>query len=98
MLLSCDTFQGISIIGSDSLSKSSNYTINIILSDDRNSDWKQVSVNLTVELTPCYPGFWQYPRSEKCECYNASDIIFCSGSTSTIKRGYWFGSVNGNQL
>ena len=29
-------------------------------------------------------------------CYNASDIVFCSGSSSsTIKRGYWFGSVTG---
>ena len=30
-----------------------------------------------------------------CECYNANDIMFCSGSNSTIKRGYWFGSVTG---
>ena len=88
-----DTFQGISIIGNISLAKSSNYTINIVLNDDRNSDWKQVSVNFTVELTPCHPGFWQYLGSEKCECYNDSDILFCSGSSSTIKGGYWFGSV-----
>ena len=98
ILLSCsdiNTFQGISIISNNSLSNTSNYTINIILNDDRNSDWKKVSVNLTVELTSCYPGFWQYPTSQKCECYNASDIVFCSGSSSTIKRGYWSGSVTG---
>ena len=88
-----DTFQGISIIGNNRLSKSSNYTINITLHDDRNSNWKQVSVNLTVELTPCYPGFWQDSGSVKCECYNAKDILFCSGSNSMIKRGYWFGKV-----
>ena len=88
-----DTFQGISIIGNNRLLKPSNYTINLNLHDDRNLDWKQVSVNLTVELAPCHPGFWQYLRSEKCECYNANDIVFCSGSNSTIKRGYWFGSV-----
>ena len=95
ILLSCnnDALQGISIIGNDSLSKSSNYTINIILHDDRNSNWKQVSVNLTVELTPCSAGFWQYPASEKCECYDTKDIVFCSGGNSTIKRGYWFGKV-----
>ena len=40
-----------------------------------------------------HPGFWQYPGSEKCECYNVNDIVFCSGSNSTIKRGYWFGKV-----
>ena len=91
-----DTFQGISIIGNNRLSKPSNYTINFILHDDRNFDWKQVSVNLTVELTPCHhPGFWQNSGSEKCECYNANNIVFCSGSNSTIKRGYWFGSVTG---
>ena len=94
VLLSCnDTFQGISIIGNKSIAKSLNYTINIVLHDDRNSDWKQISVNLTVELTSCHPGFWQYLRTEKCECYNANDIVFCSGSNSTIKRGYWFGKV-----
>ena len=94
ILLSCnDTFQGISITGNNHLSNSSNYTIKFTLYDDRNSDWKQVSVNLTVELKPCYSGFWQYSGSKKCECYNASDIVFCSGSSSTIRRGYWFGKV-----
>ena len=58
-------------------------------------DWKQISVNLTIELSPCHPGFWQYSNSMRCECYNINDIVFCSGSSSTIKRGYWFGSVTG---
>ena len=93
ILLSCDTFKGISIIGKTSVPNPSNYTINVTLHDDRNSDWKQVSVNLTLELTSCHDGFWQNLGSEKCECYNASDIVSCSGSSSTIKRGYWFGSV-----
>ena len=88
-----DTFQGISITGNISLAKSSNYTINIALHDDRNSDWKQISVNLTIHLTSCYPGFWQNSGSVKCECYSSEDIVLCSGSNSTIKRGYWFGKV-----
>ena len=70
-----------------------NFSINIALHDDCNSDWKQISVNLTIELASCYPGFWQYPSSQKCECYKTSDIVLCLGSSSTIKRGYWFGSV-----
>ena len=97
-LLSCnDTFQGISIIGNNRLTESSNYTINLFLHVDRNSHWKQISVNLTVELTPCHPGFWQYPGSVICECYtdDDDDTVLCSGSSSTIKRGYWFGSVTG---
>ena len=93
--ISCDTFKGINIIGHQRLSKSENFSINITLNIALNSNWKQISVNLIIELSPCHSGFWQYPNSKICECYNASDIVFCSGSSSTIKRGYWFGSVTG---
>ena len=92
-LLSNGSLSGISIIGNESLTKLLNYSTNIILNDNRNFEWKQISVNLTIEMKPCYPGFWQYPGLQRCECYNASDIVSCSGSTSTIKRGYWFGSI-----
>ena len=96
ILLSCGIpLRGISIIGNKSLSESLNYSTNIVLHDVRNSNWNQISVNITVQFTSCYPGFWQYPRSQQCECYNASDVVFCSGSSSTIKRGYWFGTVTG---
>ena len=98
-LLSCqsDALQDIRIIGNESLTKSLNYSFDVTLNIYGNSNWKQVSINLIIQLTPCYPGFWQYPESQKCECYgnHASDIVSCSSSSSTIKRGYWFGSVNG---
>ena len=95
VVISCDTFKGISIIGNKSLSKSTNFSITITLNTALYPDWKQISVNLIIELSPCHPGFWQYPNSTGCECYNANDIMFCSGNNSTIKRGYWFGSVTG---
>ena len=95
VVISCDIFEKISIIGKPSLSNSTNFTITITLNTALYSDWKQLSVNLIIGLSPCHPGFWQYPNSTGCECYNASDIVFCSGSSSTIKRGYWFGSVTG---
>ena len=95
VLISRNSFEGISIMGNQALLKSTNFSINITLNVALNSNWKQLLVNLIIELSPCHPGFWQYPNSEKCECYNASDIVFCSGSSSTIKRGYWYGSVTG---
>ena len=95
VLISCDALEGISIVGNKSLSKSMNFTIKITLNTVFNPDWKQISVKLIIGLSPCHPGFWQYPKSKQCECYNASDIVFCSGSSSTIKRGYWFGVVTG---
>ena len=96
ILLSCDIFRGISVEGNQSLSKSNaNFSINISLNVDHSADWKQIVVTLIVGLSPCHLGFWQYPGSHKCECYNANDIVFCSGNSSTIKRGYWFGIVTG---
>jgi len=51
---------------------------------------------MVVELSPCYPGFVYEPVLLKCICFSDSDhIVSCSGSTSTIKRGYWFGIVDG---
>ena len=96
--LSCqsDALQDIRVIGNESLTKLSNYSIDVTLQNiHNNSNWKQISINLTIQLTPCYPGFWQCNESNNCECYNVSDIVVCSDSTSTIKRGYWFGSVTG---
>ena len=95
VLIFCDKFEEINIIGNPPLLKSTNFSINISLNTVLNADWKEILVNLIIELSPCHPGFWQYNESDRCECYNASDIVFCSGSSSTIKRGYWFGNVTG---
>ena len=95
VLIGCNTFEGLSITSNQVLSKSTNFSVSINLNVDHNADWKQISVTLIVELSKCYPGFWQSSKSNKCECYNTNDIVFCSGSSSTIKRGYWYGSVTG---
>ena len=83
---------GISIIGNLHLNNSYNYSI--IISSYISSS-KIISIRLIVELTHCHPGFWFSSVSQKCKCYDVENIISCSSSNSTIKRGYWFGSVNG---
>ena len=94
VLISCNnTFQGVNVIGNTSLP--SNYTMKFTLYVNRKSEMKTISVSLTVGLVSCHPGYWRYPESLRCECYNVSDIVFCFGGGSTIKRGYWFGSVTG---
>ena len=91
-LITCNhTIELASIYGKESAQF--NYSINLSLYDNRQSESKEVMTNLTVGLSPCHPGF-SY-KSQKCECYNTSDIVLCSGSSSTIKRGYWFGNVSG---
>ena len=95
VLIDCNTFKGISILGNQVSSDSTNFSITIKLNVDHNPDWKQISVTLIIELSECHLGFWQSSKLQPCECYNANDIVFCSGSSSTIKEGYWFGSVTG---
>ena len=97
ILISCNhTFQGISLIGNNTTPVLPfNYSMTITLYVVRISEMKTISVNLLVQLSPCHPGFWYHNMSQKCECYNSTNIVFCSGSSSTIKRGYWFGSVTG---
>ena len=57
---------------------------------------KKLSVNLIVGLTSCHPGFHHNGESHKCECYGtAKNIVICSGSSSMIHRGYWFGELDG---
>ena len=91
------TTQGIAVKGNLQSNKTYNYSINISLYVTRFSESKVVSVNLIVELSQCHTGFYYSPanESQRCECYNTGDIISCSGSNSTIKRGYWYGSVTG---
>ena len=98
VLISCNrTFQGISVIGNINASNTlpSNITMNLTPHFDRRSESNYISVNLIIGLSPCHPGFLYDGSSSKCECYNTGDVVFCSDSNSTIRRGYWFGSVNG---
>ena len=97
-LISCNrTTPGVSVIGNLGPNNSYNYSMTISLYAARTSEFKIISINLTVELSKChqYPGFFYSSESLKCECYDTENIISCSGSNSTIKRGYWFGNVTG---
>ena len=95
--ISCDhKIEGIIVIGNIiNSSLPLNYSVLFTSYTTRKSKRKIISVNLTVELTSCHPGFQYHTKSQKCECYNTSGIISCSGSSSAIRRGYWFGHVTG---
>ena len=94
--ISCNhTTQGITLIGNLHSNKSYNYSLNILLYVTHVYESKIVTVNLTIELSQCRDGFWYSSKSQKCECYDTGNIVSCSDSNSTIKRGYWFGNLNG---
>jgi len=54
-----------------------------------------ITVNLTLELVPCSPGFVYDNNTRRCECFTKKhNIISCSPKT-TIQRDYWFGVIDG---
>ena len=91
------TTQGIRIVGNQSHNSSYNYSIFISLYVVRKSESERISIYVITELSQCHPGFWYSSDSQKCVCYSNKGIISCSSNSnsSTIKRGYWFGSVVG---
>ena len=91
----CKTLQGINdliVIGSPTL----NETIRIQLNSfyDSTFDWKPITVNLNVQLSSCHLGFYYSSDVEHCVCYTTDNIVTCSGSNSTIRNGYWLGTVD----
>ena len=61
---------------------------------DNSFDWKPIIVDVLVNLTQCHLGFYFDAKQKKCVCQITENVVTCSRSSSTIKRGYWFGSVN----
>ena len=76
---------------------SMNYSMKLSTLRAHVEERKELSVSLIVGLSSCHPGFHYNEKSHKCECYGTkNDIVVCSGSSSMIHRGYWFGEVEGS--
>ena len=91
-IISCNNaIEGIRIVGNKTIT---DLPLNYSMYFTSHTTVREViTTNLTVELSPCHPGFRYQSKSQRCECYNSSRIVSCSGSSSTIARGYWFGHV-----
>ena len=93
LVVTCEGFRGVRIVGEE-VSDAANFSITITSHDGSKSDLKTISMKLITELSPCHPGFHYDNDTQRCVCYSDSNIVSCSGSTSSIKRGYWFGEVD----
>ena len=73
-------------------------SINVTLSllSRVNNYYHQIKVTLVIEFVPCYdqPGYDYNTASKGCVCYH-HDVVECYEDYNEIKRGYWFGTVNG---
>ena len=94
----CRTLQGINnliITGTPPLNDiDSTLTIQLNSFYDSVFDWKPITVNLNVQLSSCHSGFYYSSDLERCVCYTTDNIVTCSDSNSTIRNGYWFGTIN----
>ncbi|XP_065890214.1 probable outer membrane protein pmp20 isoform X2 [Dysidea avara] len=91
--ISCEALTGIDVVG-NIISNATNVSMEISSDVGSKSSLGMISIKLVTELSPCHSGFYYEETGQKCVCYNTSNIVSCSDSTSSIKRGYWFGSVN----
>ena len=92
----CRIFQGINnlvITGRPPLINSI-VTIQLNSFYDIRFNWKPITVILHVQLSSCHSGFYYSSDLEYCVCYTTDNIVTCSGSNSTIRNGYWFGTIN----
>ena len=94
----CRSLQGINnlfITGSPSIvGINSTLTIRLNSFYDIIFDWKPITVNLNVQLSSCHSGFHYSSDLERCVCYTTDNIVTCSDSNSSIRNGYWFGTIN----
>ena len=57
-----------------------------------------VSLKLIIDLVPCQLGYVYDPDSHQCMCYHSEDNrVTCVDNTTTIKKEYWFGKVDGSR-
>ncbi|XP_065908670.1 uncharacterized protein [Dysidea avara] len=73
-----------------------NFNVILNLRSSVNSIYNLIDVILIVELVPCpvHPGYYYSDTSKGCVCYH-HDMVECYEGYNEIKRGYWFGVVNG---
>ena len=95
--LSCESLRvnDIHIIGKPVEDDNLTLTIELLSSYNSAVDLKTIRVNLMIELSPCHAGYFYDAKLKQCLCYKENNIISCSDGNATIKKGYWFGTVEG---
>ncbi|XP_065911332.1 uncharacterized protein [Dysidea avara] len=89
LVLVKDMLHGISITGTQVSKNETSLSLKL--------DSGSVSLLLTIVIVPCHLGYVYTKDSEKCECYiTPESIVKCKSKQTTIKKDYWFGSVEGN--
>ena len=57
---------------------------------------RDINVLITVLLHPCKTGFKYDNQKQVCTCNSISDLVQCKANNVRIKKGYWYGHLDGN--
>ena len=60
------------------------------------SNMRDINVLITVLLHPCKTGFKYDDHKQVCTCNNIQDLVQCMVNDVRIKKGYWYGKLEGN--
>ena len=87
--------KGVSIVGEEI---KSDIVLSMQLSSIRGviSKLPQIKVMIKLHLSPCHVGYKYDGTQKMCVCSDFNGIVLCS-NTVRIKRGYWYGTVNGKR-
>ena len=87
LVLVRDTLNGITIVGAQVQKH-----VSLLLQLDSGV----ISLTLKVEIVPCNMGYAYVKTYKQCKCYSSPEnIVICKQNMTTIKKDYWFGSVEG---
>ena len=60
------------------------------------SNVQTIEVSLSIVLHPCKTGFKYDDYQEACVCNDIPNLVRCMLNDARIKRGYWYGNLDGN--
>ena len=83
-----DKLHDIKIIGNHKHAMTESVSVSLRLKS------KRISLILIVEIVPCHLGY-VYTTAGLCDCYNTHQIVKCQSKKTTIRKDYWFGTVDG---
>ena len=68
----------VNIIGNSDINSSFIYSVILTSSPLLSDEWRPISLNLSIQLSPCHLGFQYSHDSQQCKCYGENNIVVCS--------------------
>ena len=95
VLVSNNTLQDVVLIGDEDIPTSVWLYLSPVIGTIANKV-RPFTVEIEVPIYPCYTGYKHSEKHGLCVCNSVSNLVQCDNSKAKIKKGYWYGKINGN--